>query len=115
MHLVCLTTCFFCIKISNCRLIVGLDLTIWIKTHFSMFKYALHCVLDRRGPTTGPRNNFAQFKSCRSQAAATFYKRHGELVGQSLALRPIPSEGFFVSREHHDFGTKVGNSEINSK
>ena len=35
--------------------------------------------------------------------------RHGELMGQSLALRPIPSEGFFVSREHHDFGTKIGN------
>ena len=41
--------------------------------------------------------------------------RHGELMGQSLALRPIPSEGFFVSREHHDFGTKIGKSEIDFK
>ena len=41
--------------------------------------------------------------------------RHGEFMGQSLALRPIPSEGFFVSREHHDFVTKIGKTEIDSK
>ena len=31
--------------------------------------------LTQRGLTTGPRNNFAQFKSCRSQAAATLYNK----------------------------------------
>ena len=41
--------------------------------------------------------------------------RHGELMGQSLALRPTPSKGFFVSREHHDFGTKREKLEIDSK
>ena len=39
----------------------------WLRV--SSFRFPL----DQRRPTTGPRNNFAQFKSCRSQSAATFY------------------------------------------
>ena len=38
-----------------------------------------------------------------------FITRHDKLMGQSLGLRPIPSESFF--REHYDFGTKIGKSE----
>ena len=41
--------------------------------------------------------------------------RCGELKGQILALRPIPSKGFFVSKELHDFGMKIEKSKINSK
>ena len=61
-------------------------------------------ILVQRGPTTGPRNNFAQFKSCRSQAAATLYNK---------AWRA--DEFFFFFGERYDFGTKIGISEIDSK
>ena len=40
--------------------------------------------------------------------------RHDELMEESLGLRPIPSEGSLFG-EHHDFGTKIGKSEIDSK
>ena len=46
--------------------------------------------------------------------SSPFITRHGELTGQSPGLRPIPSEDFFF-REHHDVGTKIRKSEIDSK
>ena len=42
------------------------------------------------------------------QLAMPCYTRHGELMEQSLRLRPIPSEDFFFFGECYDFGTKIG-------
>ena len=43
------------------------------------------------------------------QLAMPYYTRHGELMEQSLRLRPIPSEDFFFFfGERYDFGTKIG-------
>ena len=81
-----------------------------------------YLVIEQRGPTTGLDRSCAACGTILHNSSLVDHKqrqpsitRHGELMGQSLALRPIPSEGFFVYREHHDFGTKIEKSEIDSK
>ena len=65
-------------------------------------------IIEQRGPTTGLRNNFAQFKSCRSQPAATLYKKAWRADGTESGLRPILSENLFFFGERYEFGTKIG-------
>ena len=68
----------------------------------------------QRGPTTGPQaasvtflhnSSLVDHKQRQPCMAATL---HGELMEQSLGLRPVPSEDLFFFEERDDFGTKIG-------
>ena len=66
-------------------------------------------VLFQRGPTTGPRMEFVRpaEQFCTSlvdrKQRQPCITRHGELMEESLGLRPIPSEDFFFFGERYDF------------
>ena len=71
--------------------------------------------LVQRGPTTGPRNNFAQVLSVTGSGNLFFGERYD--FGTKIGIWEIDSNRrpfFFPFREHPDFGTKIGITEIDS-
>ena len=71
--------------------------------------------VSQRGPTTSPRNNFAQVLSITS-SGNLFFLENAKILGRNRNLgdRFQSKTFFFFFREHPDFGTKIGISEIDS-